>query len=170
MVSAMSQGLIVERVHPTLSPIVSPPVNTLKQQKKGVPLTGSQLAREISFDLDLAKISFLVEMMSDIFIAAIPMPTYTAHTTEHAEGKKHSKRASEILFVAASSLSTFGAGMSPSAQSLALCILQIRALNKLDDTEPEVGIGSLFGALGVLQAIGSTILGVSDLHFNDGGF
>ena len=135
-----------------------------------MPLTCSQLAREISFDLDLAKFSLLVEMTSNAFIAAIPMPTYTAHITGHTGRKKHSKRASEILFVTASSLSCFGAGMSPSAQSLALCILQIRALNKLDNTEPEVGIGSLFGALGVLQAIGTTILGVSDLHFIDGGF
>lgn len=159
-ISAMSQGLIVERVHPSLSPIVPPSIdNSLKQGKKGAGLTKSQLAKEIAFDLTLAKISFLVEIMSDILIAIIPTPKYLTHTAGHAATKQYSKRASEMLFVMASSLSCFGTGVSPSTQSLALCILQVRGMSHPDTVETGGSAGALFGAFAVLQAVGTTILG-----------
>jgi len=119
-------------------------------------MTRPQLAREISFDLSLAKVSFLVEMMSDVLIALIPTPEYIAHVTDFLGGKKQSRRATEMLFVLASSFNCFGSGVGPSTQSLALCILQIR---NGDSTEADAGAGTLFGALAVLQAAGSAILG-----------
>lgn len=126
-------------------------------------MTRPHLAKEISFDLTLAKLSFLVAMMSDILITLIPTPAYTAHVADFmGGGKKQSRRSSEMLFVMASSFSSFGSGVGPSTQSLALCILQMRNLGSGDNTEVDAGAGTLFGALAVLQAIGATILGVRE--------
>jgi len=65
------------------------------------------------------------------------------------------------MFVAASSLSSFGSGVVPALQSLALCVLQSRSLANAGagGNEEDVGIGRLFGALAVLQAVGQMILG-----------
>lgn len=76
---------------------------------------------------------------------------------------------SEALFLAASSLTSFGSGAVPAIHSLALCMLQIRTLNAAaaDGEDPtsvegeEEGTGVLFGAFAVLQAVGQMILGVS---------
>lgn len=155
----MSQGLIVERIPPSMSPVI-PPTIINKKGKKVVPMTRPHLAKEISFDLSLAKLSFLVEMMSGILITLIPTPGYTAHVMG---GKKQSRRNSEMLFVMASSFSSFGSGVGPSTQSLALCILQMRNLGSGDNTEVDAGAGTLFGALAVLQAVGTTILGVREV-------
>jgi len=157
--STLSQGLIVERIPPSMSPVIPPTTKAPKKGKKGVPMTRPQLAKEISFDLSLAKFSFLVEMMSDVLITLIPTPEYIAHIADYLGGKKQSRRTSEMLFVLASSFNCFGSGVGPSTQSLALCILQIRNLGSGDNTEADAGAGTLFGALAVLQAIGSTILG-----------
>ena len=165
VVSTLSQGLIVERIPPSMSPVIAPITITSKKGKKGMPMTRPQLAKEIAFDLSLAKLSFLVEMMSDILIALIPTPAYTAHVAGFMGGKKKSRRTSEILFVMASSFSSFGSGVGPSTQSLALCILQIRNLGAGDNTEADAGAGTLFGALAVLQAVGTTILGVRQSSF-----
>lgn len=142
-----------------MSPVI-PPTIINKKGKKVVPMTRPHLAKEISFDLSLAKLSFLVEMMSGILITLIPTPGYTAHVMG---GKKQSRRNSEMLFVMASSFSSFGSGVGPSTQSLALCILQMRNLGFGDNTEVDAGAGTLFGALAVLQAVGTTILGVREV-------
>lgn len=142
-----------------MSPVI-PPTIINKKGKKVVPMTRPHLAKEISFDLSLAKLSFLVEMMSGILITLIPTPGYTAHVMG---GKKQSRRNSEMLFVMASSFSSFGSGVGPSTQSLALCILQMRNLGSGDNTEVDAGAGTLFGALAVLQAVGTTILGVREV-------
>jgi len=60
-------------------------------------------------------------------------------------------------------LSSFGAGMVPAIQSVAMCMLHLRADGQ--DGEPPANkegaeVGKLFGAFAVLQAIGSMILGV----------
>ena len=127
-----------------------------------MPITRPRLAKEMSFDLSLARVSFLVEVMSNVLIALVPTPAYTAHV---AGAKKGSRRPSEMLFVTASSLGCFGSGVVPAAQSLGLCVLQMRNLSAGDSMELEGGVGSLFGAFAVLQAVGSTILGVSGLYY-----
>lgn len=66
-------------------------------------------------------------------------------------------------------LSSFGSGLVPATHSLALCILQARALSLPDvdgvdgliKPDADVEVGKLFGALAVLQAVGQMILGVS---------
>ena len=92
------------------------------------------LAKEMRFDLSLIRGSLLIDLLSHSLVALSP-----AH-------------ASQALFVGATSLSSFGAGLVPATNSLALCIMQARGE---DDT------GKLFGAFSVLQAIGQMILGVS---------
>jgi hypothetical protein len=144
-----------------MSPVIPATTKAPKKGKKGVPMTRPHLAKEISFDLSLAKFSFLVELMSVVLIALIPTPEYTAHVADFLGGKKQSKRMSEMLFVLVSSFNCFGSGVHPSTQSLALCILQIRNLGSGDNTDADAGAGTLFGALAVLQAVGSAILGVS---------
>lgn len=85
---------------------------------------------------------------------------------------------STVLFVFASGFSAIGSGFIPACQSLALCIVQARQLlqessTQVDgsaeaeaDAEPagkpqaDTGIGKLFGALSMLQAVGQMILGV----------
>lgn len=61
-------------------------------------------------------------------------------------------------------LSSFGAGVIPAVNSLALCVLQMHAssraaqgVNATDDG----GAGRVFGALATLQSVGQMILGVS---------
>ncbi|PFH53010.1 hypothetical protein AMATHDRAFT_118707, partial [Amanita thiersii Skay4041] len=126
---------------------------------KKAPITKSQLAKEISFDLKLAKFSFCVDILSDILITILPIPPYKKPHMTVSGVKKRSKWAGEMLFVLASSLSSVGSGVLPSVQSLALCMLQVRKLNTAEGVQPESGVGSLFGAISVLQAVGSAILG-----------
>jgi hypothetical protein len=87
------------------------------------------------------------------------MPSYKIHGANASS--RHSKGQSQTLFVLATSLSSLGSGAVPAIQSLALCMLQMRALDagEADDGQEE-GVGSLFGALAVLHAVGQMI-GVS---------
>lgn len=82
---------------------------------------------------------------------------------------------SQALFVAASSLTSFGSGAVPAVHSLALCMLQVRTLDtaacsvdgegaNLVESKEE-GTGALFGAFAVLQSVGQMILGVSFFFF-----
>ena len=78
---------------------------------------------------------------------------------------------SQALFVMASSLTSLGSGVIPAVHSLALCMLQVRALDaaaacSVDGEDvslesKEEGTGALFGAFAVLQAVGQAIVGVS---------
>jgi hypothetical protein len=123
--------------------------------------TKAHLAQEIKFDLFLTRCSFMIDLLSDAFVALSPMPSYKIHGLD-AGTSSHSKEPSQALFVLATSLSSLGSGGMPAIQSLALCILQVRALDAGEaDGGKEEGIGSLFGALAVLQAVGQMILGVS---------
>jgi hypothetical protein len=71
-------------------------------------------------------------------------------------------KTSQALFVVSSWMASWGAGLVPAVHSLALCIVQARALLEAEsgeDPEPAVvdaGAGRLFGALAVLQAIGTS--------------
>lgn len=70
------------------------------------------------------------------------------------------------MFVMATSLSSLGSGAIPAMQSLALCILQVRAMEasagnpaEVESGKGEAGVGELFGALAVLQAVGQMVAG-----------
>lgn len=58
-----------------------------------------------------------------------------------------------MAFTGITALSSMGAGLLPAAHSLALCILHASG--------ESADVGKLFGALSVLQAVGSTIIGPS---------
>jgi hypothetical protein len=89
------------------------------------------------------------------------------------DGQTQQFRSSEALFVVSSWIASWGAGLIPAIHSLALCIVQARALLEAgengdgeNENAPAVvdahgpGSGKLFGALAVLQATGQMILGV----------
>jgi hypothetical protein len=105
----------------------------------------------------------LVDFLSHALVVIAPLPTRGASDAWW----------SQFMFIGATSLSCVGAGVLPGMQSLALCTLQGRALATKEaairageaqehDNAAELEPGKLFGALAVLQAIGQTILGVSD--------
>lgn len=68
-------------------------------------------------------------------------------------------RNSQALFVISSWLAGWGAGLMPAVQSLALCIVQARALLETESGDApaviDTGTGRLFGALAMLQATGN---------------
>ncbi|KAF7973489.1 hypothetical protein HWV62_14982 [Athelia sp. TMB] len=107
------------------------------------------LAQEIRFDLLLTRLSFLLDIISHTSVTALPNPALQPTSKQ------------QILFVAATSLSSLSAGVMPAIQSLALCILQSRALavTEAGGVPQEIGPGKLFGALAVLQVAGSMIIG-----------
>ncbi|KAI8969873.1 MFS general substrate transporter [Trametes punicea] len=102
------------------------------QSRKPAQSTPGILVKEMRFDLSLLRGSLLIDLLSHSLVALSPPD------------------ASQALFVGATSLSSFGSGLVPAANSLALCIMQTRGE---DDT------GKLFGAFSVLQAVGQMILG-----------
>jgi hypothetical protein len=108
------------------------------------------------FDLFLTRLSFILDITSHTFVALFPSPPAQIHALSKRSGSY-----SQIMFVAASSLSSFGSGVMPAVQSLALCVMQSRSLANASagGTKEDVGIGRLFGALAVLQAVGQMILG-----------
>ncbi|OBZ72590.1 putative membrane protein C14C4.07 [Grifola frondosa] len=90
------------------------------------------LAKEMRYDLLLIRASFIVDLLSHTLVSLSPAD------------------ASQTLFVGFTVLSSFGAGIVPAANSLALCVMQ---------SHGDGGIGKLFGAFAVLQAVGQMILG-----------
>ncbi|KAI0833783.1 major facilitator superfamily domain-containing protein [Trametes gibbosa] len=94
--------------------------------------TPAALAKEMHFDLSLIRGSLLLDLLSHTLVTLSPA------------------KANQGLFVGATALSSFAAGLVPAVNSLALCIMKARGE---DDT------GKLFGAFSVLQAVGQTILG-----------
>ncbi|CDO77818.1 hypothetical protein BN946_scf184722.g10 [Trametes cinnabarina] len=105
---------------------------SIAQPKKPAKQTPGALAKEMRFDLSLIRGSLLIDLLSHSTVALSP------------------SHASQALFIGATSLSSFGAGLVPAMNSLALCIMQSR---DEDDT------GKLFGAFSVLQAVGQMVLG-----------
>ena len=108
------------------------------------------------FDLFLTRLSFILDILSQTLVVLSPSPNVTIHTLSTHKGSYP-----QIMFVAASSLSSFSSGVVPAIQSLALCVLQSRSLANISagGSEEDVDIGRLFGALAVLQAVGQMILG-----------
>lgn len=131
--------------------------------KPGKPkLTKGHLAQEIRFDLLVARCSLFIDFMSNALVALVPAPTYTVHQLVYGTNSSSIGMNSQIFFVLASSLSGFGSGVVPAVQSLALCVVQARAMisggtSAVDMAEG--GTGKLLGALAVLQAIGQMIIG-----------
>ncbi|KAJ7723459.1 major facilitator superfamily domain-containing protein [Mycena maculata] len=129
--------------------------------------TKEHLSREIKFDLRLARISLVIDILANTAIILAPAPLHT-QLVQNAAGTTNVDsqfRNSQALFVVASGMASWGAGLVPAIQSLALCIVQARALLEADSQDDAVvvdvgvGAGGLFGALAMLQAIGQMILG-----------
>ncbi|KZP25098.1 MFS general substrate transporter [Athelia psychrophila] len=137
--------LIITTFKPTSKP---KPSSTGGPTAKPKP-TLALLAQEIRFDLIVTRLSFVMDIISHTSVALLPSPAIHATSYE------------QLIFVAASSLSSLSAGVMPAIQSLALCILQSRALavTEAGGVAKEVGPGELFGALAVLQVAGAMIIG-----------
>jgi len=118
--------------------------------------TRASLVQEMHFDLFLTRLSFILDILSHTFVVLSPSPSAAIHALSKQTGSY-----SQIMFVAASSLNSFSSGVVPALQSLALCVLQSHSLANASagGSEEDVGIGRLFGALAVLQAVGQMILG-----------
>ncbi|KAJ7499472.1 major facilitator superfamily domain-containing protein [Mycena latifolia] len=129
--------------------------------------TKAHLAREIKFDLRLTRISLCIDVLANTAIVLAPAPAYKLHSQLLAEPVSTDAqfKTSQALFVVSSWIASWGAGLVPAVQSLALCIVQARALLEAEfgeEEEPavvEAGTGRVFGALAVLQATGQMILG-----------
>jgi len=117
--------------------------------------TRADVMREIRFDLLLTRLSFVLDILSYTFVILFPSPYAAVHALPKDSGSY-----SQFMFVAASSLNSFGSGVVPAMQSLALCILKSHSLanSTAGGNDGDVGIGRLLGALAVLQAIGQLIL------------
>lgn len=127
--------------------------------------TKEHLAREIKFDLRLSRISLCIDIVANTAIVLAPAPSNMVHSL-FMDSKDPQFRSSQALFVVASWTASWGAGLVPAIHSLALSIIQARALLEASSGEGTArvvdgGTGRLFGALAVLQAIGQMILGVS---------
>ncbi|KAJ7711253.1 major facilitator superfamily domain-containing protein [Mycena metata] len=132
--------------------------------------TKAHLAREIKFDLRLTRISLCIDILANASIILAPAPAYKMHHLALAGSKTDAQfRSSQALFVVASWIASWGAGLIPAIHSLALCIVQARAMLEASATSSQHGgavpvvvdapTGTLFGALAVLQATGQMILG-----------
>lgn len=158
------------------------PPQPIVNGKKPKP-TLAQLGHEISFDLILTRCSLLIDVLSHSLVAILPAPVNATdiQATMYALGTQGDAafNRSQALFVCASSLNGMGSGAVPAIHSLALCMIQVRALNARalgPDGQPvavegareheEEGTGALFGALAVLQAVGQMILGVRFLRYS----
>ncbi|RDB26264.1 putative membrane protein C14C4.07 [Hypsizygus marmoreus] len=146
---------------PNTGTILPPPSAGLTIKGKKPRLTKALLAREISFDLLLARLSLLVDILSNTFVMLAPMPSFKVDSLNGSSASLiHSKEQSQAMFVLATTLSSLGTGVVPAIQSLALCIMQVRALDSGKEVADgkEEGVGELFGALAVLQTVGQMIL------------
>ncbi|KAJ7179642.1 major facilitator superfamily-domain-containing protein [Mycena filopes] len=132
--------------------------------------TKAHLARELKFDLRLTRISLCIDILANASIVLAPAPTYQQHLFTSSGGDTDAQfRSSQALFVVASWIASWGAGLIPAVHSLALCIVQARAMLEAAATSDsenasaapalDSGTGELFGALAVLQATGQMILG-----------
>ncbi|KAI6125072.1 major facilitator superfamily domain-containing protein [Pisolithus croceorrhizus] len=125
--------------------------------------TMSQLFAEMRFDLVVLRCSMIAEFFSHAAVVLAPLPS---------DGRS-SMWWSEFFFVGATSLACASAGVLPAVQSFALSTLHGRTLAEKEAARIHAGSGAtssdydtisepgkLLGALAVLQAAGSTILGV----------
>ena len=122
----------------------------------------ARLGQEISFDITLAKLSLLIDIIAHSLVAILPSPAIVSLAEPHPCCDL-SPAQSEASFVVASALNAFGAGLTPSVHSLALSLTQLRALDGKSsgvEVKEDESTGEIFGALAVLQALGQTILAV----------
>ena len=151
-------------VRPDASLTVPPSAGPAAPKVKSTPSI-SQLFAEMRFDLLVLRCSILAEFCAVGAVVLGPLPSQDASTVWW----------SQAIFVAATSFTSAGAGIIPAIQSFALSTLQGRALAEKEvarirtgldparsrddhNTEPEPS--KVLGAVAVLQATGSTILGV----------
>ncbi|OSX59092.1 hypothetical protein POSPLADRAFT_1173348 [Postia placenta MAD-698-R-SB12] len=99
---------------------------------KKPPQTPAQIAAEMRFDFNLLRASLTVDLLSHILVA-LSAPDSSA-----------------AMFTIFTSLSSFGAGVDPALQSLALCIMQMNG---------EDNRGKLFGMFAMLRTTGQMIIG-----------
>ncbi|KAJ7086686.1 major facilitator superfamily domain-containing protein [Mycena epipterygia] len=156
--------LVISTFKPKSSLPKAQPVAGVKAAKPKP--TKAHLAREIKFDLRLTRISLCIDILANTAIVLAPAPSYKMDLQlATAPASDAQFRNSQALFVIASWIASWGAGLVPAVQSLALCIVQARALLEAesgDEDAPAVidtGTGRLFGALAMLQATGQMILG-----------
>ncbi|KAF8583727.1 MFS general substrate transporter [Ramaria rubella] len=124
-------------------PVVNASQPTSTTQGKKVAPTPKGLLAEIKFDLLVAKVSAVVDILSHV-LATLALIS------------------SEALFVGFTTISSFGAGMTPALQSVAMSTLYLREGGGQNNEGPSKGgaeVGKLFGAFSVVQAVGSMILG-----------
>lgn len=109
------------------------------------------LLSEMKFDLVVAKASLVLDIMSHVLVTV---------ATDTSEG----------LFVGFMILSSFGAGMVPAMQSVAMCMLHLADGPSEEQTAKNGGaeVGKLFGAFAVLEPAGIMIIGVRALFLSDG--
>ncbi|KAI0706765.1 major facilitator superfamily domain-containing protein [Cerioporus squamosus] len=119
----------------TFKPKPKPAQPSAQVASAGKP-NAAALANEMRFDIALIRGSLLVDLFSHSIVAL------TSPEAGPASG--------QALFVGATGLNSFGAGLIPAVNSLALCIMQSRDVT---DT------GKMFGAFSVLQAVGQMIVG-----------
>src|SRR5882762_9453646 len=106
----------------TFKPKTQQPLATTSELPAKPKPTRAALAQEMLFDLFLMRLSFIVDIFSHTFVTLFPAPETKIHALS-MQGSSYS----QIMFVAASSLSSFGSGVVPAVRSLALCVLQSRS-------------------------------------------
>lgn len=137
--------------------VAQPKLNGVKARPKP---TESHLFSEIRFDLLVVQYSMFIDFCSHALVVLSPLPSDATPAWW-----------SQLMFVGATSLSCAGAGVIPAAQSLALRTLQGRKMAEEEiarlqgdaerlSTGQDAESGKLFGAMSVIQAVGSTIVGV----------
>jgi len=143
---------------------VTIPQSTFGTSGKKPKFNRAQLGQEISFDITVAKLSLLIDIIAHSLVAIAPSPAIVLLMKPGCCDP--SPVLSEASFLLASALNSFGAGLTPSVHSLALSLTQLRALDGRNSgfgVNEDDSTGELFGALAALQAVGQTILAVSVL-------
>jgi MFS family permease len=100
------------------------------------PPTAIQAAKELRFDLRLARASLALDVVSHTMVVLAPS-------------------SDQAMFVAFSVISSFASGGLPVCQSLALGLVA----SSPDEGVRASGAGAVFGALAAVQAVGQMILG-----------
>ncbi|KIJ51095.1 hypothetical protein M422DRAFT_44287 [Sphaerobolus stellatus SS14] len=119
-----------------------PTNNTTTDPTQKKTSTPKMISAEIKFDLQVARGSLAIDVISNILVVIANM---------------------EPLFIVFSLLSAGGAALIPAIQSIAMCTLHLRQRLKDEDaavfTKGGTDFGKLFGAFALLQATGSMIIG-----------
>lgn len=113
---------------------------TITPEMRQSPKYSQILAGEMKLDILVAKYSLGLDILAQLLVVMVD--------------PKH-----EAMFIFASFVTSFGGGVNPSLQSLALSLRQFQGIS--------MGTGEVLGAISFLMAIGGMIIGVSTL-FLDG--